>query len=108
MTIATDKAIDRSIARNETVTLSYSTAADNDLVVKCDGHAWADRAHEFWGADKDGYPWRVHLIVDRDTARGVRTTAVSAGDEDMVALCDRIIADGEDDDLDALARICRC
>lgn len=100
MTTATDRAIDRSISRNQIVTIDFSTAAENDLLAECEDHVWNDDTHEFWGETCDGEQWRVHLLIGRDCVRSYRTAAGMAGDEEMVAICNRAL-DGEDADMAA-------
>lgn len=55
-------AIARSISHNEIVTIDYSEADYEDLLVECDDRADNNDVHEFWGTrDEDGKEWRVHM-----------------------------------------------
>lgn len=54
-------AIDESLTSDSIVMLEWTEVAERDLDAECDGTA--DRGHviEFWGSDRDGDQWRVHL-----------------------------------------------
>jgi len=59
-------AIDRSVARDEVVTLAWSQQREDALLAVQEDGADTDRVLEAWGTTEDGDTWRVHL------QRGVR------------------------------------
>lgn len=66
-TIATSRAIDRSIAEGAIVTVEHTDTLAIELHEACDGDVYdaARNRHEYWGAvevvDGERSEWRVHL-----------------------------------------------
>lgn len=60
-----EQAIDRSIRRNEIVTLDRTPELTEVLLAECDDciSNTAYDVDEYWGARDDGEEWRVHLRI---------------------------------------------
>lgn len=68
-----EQAIARSISHNEIVTIPYSPAVEDELILACDAWTQAgDDIGEYWGVDDSGAEWRVHMVGDRTLHVGSR------------------------------------